>query len=61
MKRTADGVEIPSRVYYYLLDYIDQKESHQRLCDLSSKEVLELLDEAMHDDKNLMRRKSCGC
>jgi len=56
MRKTKDGVEIPSRVYYYLLDYIDQKESHQRLCDLSSKEVLELLDEATAGDKNLMRR-----
>lgn len=62
MKELADGTKVPSRTYYYLLDWneLDNKNfivkefSKQRLCDLNRVEYKRLLNKATTYDCNAM-------
>ena len=60
MKTLSDGTKVPSRVYYYLLDYCQQVGYHTipqlneygacRLADLSNRKLWELFTEASKND-----------
>jgi len=58
MKELADGNEVPSRVYYYLLDwneinqweYIFRSFKKERLCDLNLNEFKQLFLYASSED-----------
>lgn len=63
MKTLADGTQVPSRTYYYLLDFndVDNKEfiaekfNKHRLCDLNIDEYQKLFVEAtIRDDNKLI-------
>lgn len=59
MKTLADGIEIPARTYYYLLDfneryawkYMHETFNKQRLCDLTIEEYRGLFEHATSVDK----------
>lgn len=62
MRKLADETEVPTRTYYYLLEWneFDNKEfivrefAKQRLCDLNRVEFKRLLNKATTDDLNAM-------
>jgi len=62
MNELADGTKVPSRTYYYLLEWneFDNKEfmvrefAKQRLCDLNRVEYKRLLNKATTYDLNTM-------
>jgi hypothetical protein len=62
MKELADGTRVPSRTYYYLLEWneFDNKEfivknfAKQRLCDLNRIEFKRLLHKALTYDLNAL-------
>jgi len=62
MKELADGTKVPSRTYYYLLEWneFDNKEcivrefAKQRLCDLNRAEYKRLLNKGTTYDLNAM-------
>lgn len=67
MKTLSDGTQVPSRVYYYVLEYCSDKgysnvaclntNEAVRIADLSSKKFWELFASASEEDRSLYQIK----
>ena len=63
MKELADGTQVTSRSYYYLLDYNDKSGfefmnnvlNKQKLCELNIKEYTRLFEYAVNDEITAMK------